>query len=326
MQQLPKLTSSTLQELKTTRNLLAFSGGSDSSALFFILKALHVEFDIALVNYQTREQSIKEENYALDLAKVYGKKCFIHKCKLDNSNFEHNARNERYDFFKKTIEENSYDTLLTAHHLNDKLEWFLMQLSRGAGLVEMIGMSESEERENYQIIRPLLHVSKNEIEEFLGTNEIKHFLDKSNNDKKYFRNLISEIYANAFISEFKDGVKKSFEYLENDSSRLVPKDIKQIKKLYILGRDIDDLINIRGIDKIVKKLGTLLSKATKDEIIRTKDCIVSSKLAICFSEDKIYICPYVKISMDKKFKEACRVAKVPSKIRAYMYKENITIS
>lgn len=326
MQQLPKLSSDLVEELKSKKNLLAFSGGTDSSALFFILQSLHVNFDIALVNYQSREQSKQEEKYAQNLAKQYGKICYIHTCKLESTNFEHNARIERYNFFEKIIAEHSYDNLLTAHHLNDKLEWFLMQLSRGAGLVEMVGMRESENRENYTLKRPLLHVSKEEINQFLHVNNIKHFLDSSNSDKKYFRNQIRESYASSFVKEFKEGIQKSFKYLEKDARRLLPKDIKQIKQLYILKRDEDDLINIRGIDRIVKKLGVLLSKDTKDEILRTKDCIVSSKIAIGFSEDKIYIAPYSQISMDKKFKEACRIAKIPKKVRAYMYKEKIAIS
>ncbi len=319
MLQLPKLSSSILKELKKGKNLLAFSAGSDSSALFFMLKALHVEFDIALVNYQTREQSLKEEEYAKILAKEFGKECFVFTCKLESKNFEHNARAKRYEFFEKIIKEHSYTNLLTAHHLNDKLEWFLMQLSRGAGAVELSGMSEIEENEHYKTLRPLLHVDKKEILNFLHVNNIKHFLDSSNNDKKYFRNKIREEFASSFCEQFSSGIKKSFQYLEKDKKVLLPKEIKREKELYILKREKDDLINIRGIDRVVKKLGILLSSAMRDEILKTKDCIISSKIAICFSIEKIYICPVVDVTMDKKFKEKCRVEKIPSKIRPYLY-------
>ena len=319
MLKLPKLSSNVLEELKKGKNLLAFSAGSDSNALFFILNALHVEFDIALVNYQTRDQSDEEEIYAKELAKKFGKKCYTSTCKLESNNFEHNARTARYEFFDQIIKENSYKNLLTAHHLNDKLEWFLMQLSRGAGAVELSGMSEIEENNRYKTIRPLLHISKDEISEFLKTNQIKHFLDSSNSDKKYFRNQIREEFANSFCKQFASGIKKSFTYLEEDKKRLLPEIIEQNKNLYILKRDEDDLINIRGIDRVVKKLGILLSKEMRDEIIRTKDCIISSKIAISFSKEKIYICPAVSMTMDKKFKDKCRVEKIPSKIRPYLY-------
>jgi tRNA(Ile)-lysidine synthase len=316
---LPKLSSNVLQELKKGKNLLAFSAGSDSSALFFILKSLSIEFDIALVNYQTREQSFKEEEYAKTLAKNFNKKCYIFTCKLKSNNFEHNARITRYKFFQDIITKHSYDNLLTAHHLNDKFEWFLMQLSKGAGAVELSGMNEIEENSNYKTIRPLLAIEKNEILKFLHVNKIKHFLDSSNDEEKYFRNRIRKEFASSFCKQFSSGIKKSFNYLEKDKERLLPKIIEQNKQLYILKRDEDDLINIRGIDKVVKKLGVLLSSAMRDEILRTKDCIVSSKIAISFNENKIYICPLVKIKMDKKFKEKCRLEKIPTKIRPYLY-------
>jgi len=319
LQQLPKLSSSVLDELKKGKNLLAFSAGSDSSALFFILQALHIEFDIALVNYQTREQSSKEEEYAKAQASKFNKKCYTLTCKLKSSNFEHNARVTRYDFFEKIIKENSYKNLLTAHHLNDRLEWFLMQLSRGAGAVELSGMSEIEEREEYKILRPLLHVNKTEIENYLEANSIEHFLDSTNSDKKYLRNRIREEFASSFCEQFSEGIKKSFSYLEEDKKRLMPKILLRNKKLYIIQRESDDLINIRGIDKITKKLGVLLSKDSRDEILRVKDCIVSSKVAIVFCESKIYIAPAVDVVMDKKFKEKCRIQKIPTKIRPYLY-------
>lgn len=264
-------------------------------------------------------QSIEEEKYAKKLAKKFNKECFILTCKLEKNNFEHNARTKRYEYFKKIISEKSYINLITAHHLNDKLEWFLMQLSRGAGCVELSGMNEIEDDLEYKTIRPLLHVNKNEITEFLHVNKIKHFLDSSNSDKKYFRNQIRDEFANSFCSKYADGIKKSFKYLQEDSKRLLPKDIEQIQNLYILKRDSDDLINIRGIDRVVKKLGVLLSSAMRDEILRTKDCIISSKIAISFNDKNIYICPVIDIKMDKKFKEKCRLENIPSKIRPYLY-------
>jgi tRNA(Ile)-lysidine synthase len=180
-------------------------------------------------------------------------------------------------------------------------------------------MSEIEDNKDHKILRPLLNIDKKEILHFLHINKIKHFLDSSNNDKKYFRNQIREEFANSFCEQFSSGIKKSFEYLEKDKKRLLPETIEQNRELYILKRDKDNLINIRGIDRVVKKLGVLLSSAMRDEVLKTKDCIVSSKVAISFSEDKIYICPVVDITMDKKFKEKCRIEKIPSKIRPYLY-------
>ena len=159
--------------IKNSKNLLAFSGGVDSSALFFLLLNHKIDFDIAIVNYNTREQSKDEIEYALNLAKEYKKEIFIKDVKLENSsNFEKNARDIRYGFFQQIIKENSYETLITAHQLNDRLEWFLMQLSKGAGLVELFGIREFEEKKDYKIFRPLLNVSKDELENYLKENNI----------------------------------------------------------------------------------------------------------------------------------------------------------
>jgi len=326
LQQLVQLHKSTIEFLKNGKNLLAFSAGVDSSALFFILKSYGVEFDIAIVDYNLRQQSKQEVSYAKKLCLEFDKVCYLHSCKLENSNFEHNARAQRYNFFEKIIEENSYDNLITAHQLNDKLEWFLMQLGRGSGLVEMLGMQEIEFGEKFNKTKPLLHVAKEELQNFLDTNKLKYFIDESNSSQKYLRNRIRSSYANSFIKEYKEGLKKSFDYLQNDASLLLPKAQKRIYDLFILKRESEDLQNIRQIDKIVKKMGILMSKAQRDEVAKTKDCVISGRVVVVFGEDKIYISPYDKSSMPKKFKESCRLNKIPNKIRPYLYAKSITFS
>ncbi|NPA28128.1 MAG: tRNA lysidine(34) synthetase TilS, partial [Epsilonproteobacteria bacterium] len=169
--------------LKTSKNLLAFSGGVDSTALFFILKNLEIEFDIAIVDYALREEAYKEIEYAKSLAKEHNKKIFIKRAPKFSSNFEANAREFRYSFFKEIIKEHNYNSLITAHQLNDKIEWFLMRFSKGAGVSELSGMSKIEREDEFFLVRPLLDISKDELLEFLEKNRIKYFIDKSNFDK-----------------------------------------------------------------------------------------------------------------------------------------------
>jgi len=318
-----QLHEATLKSLRHTKNLLAFSGGGDSTALFFLLLEHKIPFDIAHVNYQTREQSNAEESYANELAQTHQKQLFTFTCKLDESNFEHHAREERYTFFERIIQEHGYDTLLSAHHLNDQLEWFLMQLTRGAGLVEMLGMQEIEERERYTLIRPLLHVSKKTLQDYLKERNIHYFNDESNDSLKHLRNQFRHTYATPLIEAYEYGIAKSFAYLEEDRKRLLPHEVIRIKDLFILPKDNDDLINIRHIDKTVKLLGILLSKAQRDEILKTKACVISGKITVCFEEEKIFIAPYQTEDMDKKFKELCRKERIPSKIRPYLYTSKI---
>ena len=315
-----------LERLLEKSNLLAFSAGIDSTALFFKMLKKGIEFDIAIVDYGIREQSSEEVAYAKELALSHDKKIFIKKVELSESNFEANARKARYDFFEQIIKENSYENLITAHQLDDRLEWFFMQLGRGAGLVELMGFSEVSQRDGYNLVRPLLSTTKEELLTYLHDNDIKYFIDKSNTDPKYKRNHIREKYTKEFLQEFKDGILKSFNYLENDSKELFKVEIvKKERKLTILKKQSSDLSNIRAIDKEVKKLGLLLSKSSKDEILRQRDIILSDKVVVSFTDELIYICPYVKVTMDKKFKEKCRKDKIPSKVRGYMFKKQLSL-
>jgi tRNA(Ile)-lysidine synthase len=309
----------------TSKSLLAFSAGIDSTALFFMLLENDVDFDIAIVDYNLREQSKEEVAYAKELAKKYGKKIFIKSVSLQKSNFEANARKVRYEFFEEIIKKEGYSNLLTAHQLDDKLEWFFMQLSKGAGTVELLGFEEKEDREFYTLIRPLLNYTKEELLNYLHTHNIKYFIDSSNHDTKYKRNLFRQKYTKEFLKEYKEGVKRSFNYLQKDKEELLKVDILyHDRKLYILKNQQNDIKNIRAIDKIVKKLGILLSKKSKDELLRQKECVVSHKIAIAITEDKIFIAPYLQTIMTKEFKESCRVTKIPKNIRAYLFNINLS--
>src|SRR5690606_12191166 len=93
---------------------------------------------------------------------------------------------------------------------------FLMQLSKGAGLIELLGMSEIEDKEFYKIYRPLLNFSKDELISYLENKNIKYFVDESNIDEKYKRNYFRNSFSNSFLKEFKEGVKSSFNLLHND--------------------------------------------------------------------------------------------------------------
>jgi len=313
-------------EVTTRKNLLAFSGGVDSTALFFLLLHNNIPFDIAIVNYNTREQSKQEVVYALSLALEYKKQCFIHSVHLEASNFEHTARQTRYEFFEELIVEYGYETLLTAHQLNDKLEWFLMQLSRGAGLSELIGLHETLYKTNYTILRPLLNCSKKSLEAYLQANQFKYFHDESNNDTIYTRNYFRQKFANAFMDEFENGVKKSFEYLHKDllSLNIPIHPIYQNNELVVFKNSLDDNLNIRIIDMALKQRGYILSQAQREEIIKQKECVIDA-FTIAITPTFIYLCPYIKLTMDKPFKELCRVHKIPKKIRAYLCENSVDI-
>jgi tRNA(Ile)-lysidine synthase len=314
--------------VKNQKNLLAFSAGVDSTALFFLLLEQNIPFDMAIVNYNLREQSKDEISYAKELAKQYKKEIFIQEINLtDTSNFEKKARDIRYAFFKTIIDKHSYANLITAHQLNDKLEWFMMQLSKGAGLVELIGFNEFEQKNNYQIYKPLLNITKDELETYLKNNNHKYFIDQSNFDEKYKRNYFRHNFSNKFLEKFSSGVKKSFEYLQNDlnSLNIQNSPIKKIKELEIFLNQKDDNLNIRTIDLSIKKRGILLSSAQRDEVLRQKEITISHKINISIQENYIWIAPSSDEFIDKKYKEIYRINDIPKNMRAYIFREKIEL-
>jgi len=315
--------------IKNQKNLLAFSAGVDSTALFFLLLEQNIPFDIAIVDYNLRIQSKDEIAYAKELANKYNKEIFIHEAKLEStSNFEKKARDIRYSFFEQIITKNSYENLITAHQLNDKLEWFMMQLSKGAGLVELIGFNEFEDKDNYKIYKPLLNITKEELENYLKKNNHKYFIDLSNFDEKYKRNFFRHNFSNKLLDEFSCGIKKSFEYLQNDleSLNIQNNPIKKIEELEIFSNQKDDNLNIRTIDLSLKRRGILLTSCQRNEILRQKEITISHKINISILENNIWIVPFCNEKMDKKFKEICRINKIPKNVRSYIFSKKIELN
>jgi len=313
-------------DIETNNNLLAFSAGIDSTALFFIMIDNNIDFDIAIVNYNQRIQSKDELIYATQLAHKYNKKCFISEFPKDTKFSEKSARDFRYNFFDEIMTKENYNSLLTAHQLNDKLEWFLMQLTKGAGITELLGMEMKSYKNNYKILKPLLEYSKQSLKKYLDNKNIKYFIDESNQDQTYKRNYFRHNFSDKLLEKYESGISKSFNYLEKDINSLNQSiKYKVIKELSIYKFNGDLNLAIRAIDKELKKRGIIISKATRDEIIKQKNIIISNKIAISIDHTKIFITPYIITTMDKKFKEKCRINKIPTNIRGYLYsiKEDI---
>lgn len=318
------LDSGALAALKSKKNLLAFSGGVDSSALFFLLLDAGIRFDIAIVNYNTRASSDEEALYAKELAAKHGKECFVKSVRLDGSNFEAEARRVRYSFFEEIIGSGKYENLVTAHQLNDRLEWFLMRLSKGAGVRELVGGKTVEDRGGYTLVKPLFGVSKKNIYDYLQTNKIKYYEDESNSDAKYERNFFRGEFADRFMERFEDGVRRSFEILSNEAS-LFDAPFFQKNELIVFKR-ASELADESNISLALKKIGYLTSQNQRKEIKNSGfDAVVGGRFCIGKSGEFIFVAPYVSTSMPKEFKEKCRIAGIPPKARGYLFESGIDI-
>ncbi len=310
---------------QNSKNLLAFSAGIDSSALFFLLVEYGISFDIALVNYATRPTSNLEAQHANALAQKYELRCFITQAPQFESHFEAEARKFRYGFFEEIIDTQGYDTLLTAHQLNDQLEWFLMRLSKGAGVSELIGLEPITQRRNYQLVRPLLEYSKAQLLEYLTKNNHPYFVDASNSDMHYERNRFRATFSDQLIATYQDGITRSLYYLRHDKIQLAQgyKIRLQIKELYIITLHAI-ASKVRAVDAVLKQSGYLLSAAQREEIKHHPTVVIGGIWAIVLEGMLLYIAPYCKPQMPKPFKEQCRLWKIPPKIRGYLYDKTIS--
>ena len=312
-----------LQELKESKNLLAFSAGVDSTALFFLLLDANINFDIAIVNYHLRAEAKEEVAYAKDLASRYNKKIYIADAPQFTSNFEANARNFRYNFFREIIEENSYTALLTAHQLNDRLEWLLIRLSQGSGIEGLSGMDFIEQREGFRLIRPLLHRSKEELMNYLDSHNRTYFIDSSNFEQHYLRNRFRPI-ATELLNDSKDGYLKSFAILQEEKKllrqnfRLCFKE-QALRVYYVKESNYFPYALSHGL----KELGYLLSGKERQKL--QNSMVVGRKWAVEYQSPYLFIAPYIQTIIPKKQRELFRKAKVPPKVRGYLYQKGIML-
>lgn len=179
--------------LENKKLLLAVSGGLDSMVLLHLLQQLPYTIAIAHCNFQLRgiesfEDQSFVQNYALQhqipfYYTQFDTQAFANDYKLST---QVAARELRYDWFYEQLELHQFDFVLTAHHADDNLETFLINLSRGTGLDGLSGIPA----QNDAVLRPLLPFSRAAIEEYAKANNLQWREDSSNASDKYLRNQI----------------------------------------------------------------------------------------------------------------------------------------
>lgn len=214
--------------------LLAVSGGADSMVLAHLFKLTGQRFEIAHINYRLRgKDSDLDQKVVQDFCSRFNIRMHLYTVTEKDRKPEHSvqlwAREIRYRFFREIQDLHQLEFLVTAHHLNDQLETFIINLSKAAGIRGLSGIPASAN----SIIRPLLPFSKEEIYRFAQINGIEYREDQSNAKNDYLRNSIrNEIVPKLMTTHdhFLGNFRKSISYL-NQAKDFVDEQITAIENL-----------------------------------------------------------------------------------------------
>ena len=241
--------------LKDKKLLIAISGGVDSVVLAHLFSELNFNISLAHCNFQLRE---KESNLDEEFVKLLSQKTSnqIFTIKFETEKFASKnkfstqiaARQLRYNWFQEIIKKHSFDYVLTAHHADDNLETFLINLTRGSGLDGFTGIPKI----NGNIVRPLLAFSREEILAYAKTNTIDWREDASNATTKYIRNKIRHKVL-PVLKEINPNLLETFaKTLENlqESKQIIEDKIADISSKVIKSENNILKINIDKINQL----------------------------------------------------------------------------
>ena len=232
--------------LETSRVLVAISGGMDSVVLANLCHQLKFNFALAHCNFNLRgSESDTDEEFVLQLAEALDMEVFVENFDTTAYAEEHKlsiqmaARELRYDWFQELSEQLNFDYIVTAHHADDNLETFLINLTRGTGLDGLTGIPEI----NGNIVRPLLPFSRQTLEAYAAENELKWRNDSSNASTKYLRNKL----RHDVIPVLKDINKNLLQNFQttldnlNDTADIVEESLNAVLKRAIISIDNSEI-------------------------------------------------------------------------------------
>jgi len=220
--------------------LVSVSGGPDSIFLLYFLLYLRNKYNFSLfvsyIHHHLRKQADKEFMYVKEISKKYGIPFYYRNIKIEGkTGIEEKSREKRYKALYQIAKKTGVNKIATGHTLDDNIESVLLNFFRGSGLAGMSGILPERKiykNSNIFLIRPILIVRKSEIKKFLNKKGIKYYLDKSNLNLKYRRNLIRYKiipYLKKFFPSFTDIIAKTSSILQDDFLYIEKEAIKTLE-------------------------------------------------------------------------------------------------
>lgn len=291
--------------------VVAVSGGPDSMALLHLLieeqKDNPFKIVCAHINHNVREESADELIFVKNFCEKYN--VIFEYMKIEekiSNNFESEARKIRYNFFKELVKKYSAKYLFTAHHGDDLIETILMRIVRGSNLKGYSGFEKIIHQENYDIVKPLITVTKQDIINYNLDHNITWVEDRTNKEDIHTRNRYRNYIlpklkeenpnVNLKFLRYSENILEANEYIEHQVDKII-NDIYKDNKINI------NLFNEQEI--IIKKtiLYRILKQVYQDGINNINDKHIASLINLAKVEGSASINLPLNIIANKTYKE-----------------------
>ena len=256
--------------------VIGVSAGPDSMCLLDILRKKTDKLVVAHINHNIRKESKEEEEYLKDYCQ---KNNIIFESmtitEYQENNFENEARKKRYTFYEEILKKYNSTKLFLAHHGDDLIETVLMKIERGSNLEGYAGIKMINKLPKYDIIRPLLPYTKEDIINYNKSHNITYYIDSSNTNTDYTRNwyrlkilpLLKEKDPNIHQKylKYSKTLEEYINYIDKVTKELLP----QVYK--------DNIINIEALKKQDKFIIKNLLYSIMNNIYHNQNNIITDK-------------------------------------------------
>ena len=246
--------------------VLGVSGGPDSLFMLDILNKLkldlQIEIVVAHVNHMIRKEADEEEQFVKTFCEKIGVDFYSKRIEVEQYannkkiGLEEAGRKVRYEFFEEVCNKVNANKIAVAHNKNDKVETIIMHALRGSGISGLQGIQAKTNK----IIRPIIEVERQNIEEYCKQNNLEARIDKSNFDNTYTRNKIRNVVIPYIKEEFNPNIIETMIRLSEviaEENAFLNKLVQEEYQKILLEEKVDqillDLKKFNELDNILKK-------------------------------------------------------------------------
>ncbi len=196
--------------------VVAVSGGIDSVALLHMLQAeTGTTLIVTHFDHGIRADSAEDADFVRALAESYNLQYVSKRVELGKSASENTARTHRYQFLRDIAETYQANAILTAHHLDDRIETAAINVLRGTMRRGIVSLQSTP-----QLQRPLLHMTKEQIREYVLLYKLEFREDSTNSSMDYLRNRVRARLYKKLTPEARTRLIELFETIEGDNSAI----------------------------------------------------------------------------------------------------------